>query len=343
MDSYRLGNTASFRYDMYMLENVLNDYKLERDINESVLLYSKNASISQISLVHEGFKEKTKAVFAKLLDNIKNLWSRFLETMTGLLSRDETYLNKYKKVILNTPLADGNFMMYDFSKGKSFIGSAKIPAFNFNTLSDSLVSEEEFLNRHFKSYVSSETPFAEHSKRLFRGSDEEINISTKNMDLKEMFNFCMSFRKNIEGIKADMKEIERAGNEAITIIDKIESTNEAFAYSFLTESVLQEIEKVEPGEDRSTLKNVEGQAGDKTDLKNKVEVDTKDIDKVKLYIKICYSFLGAKMSVLQEMYKAYMFIIKDHVKANGATESKSDSKPSKSGKDEPKLKKNFLS
>lgn len=352
MDTYRLSNTISFDYDIHILENLLNDYKLERDINESILLYSNEATIEDISLVHEGFKEKTKTVFAKLLENIKNLWSRFVEVMSGLLSKDGDYLKRYKKVILENQMRGDNvYLMYDHSKGMKFIESAQIPAFNFNAMSDDLVSEDAFISRYFKAYTpNGEDSFGDNVKRLFRGSNVEVKIKSSSMDIKEMYKYCSEFDNNIKGIEKDMSEIEKAGNEAITIIDRMESTNEAFAYSFLTESVLQEIEKVEDGNSKPELTNVKGDRGDPTNIKSNTENKTADIDKVKLYIKVCYSFLGAKMSVMQEAYKAYMYIIKDHVKehvgsdtASGVVEDDKKQDTSKPKGDEPELKKNFFS
>lgn len=60
-------------------------------------------------------------------------------------------------------------------------------------------------------------------------------------------------------------------------------------------------------------------------------------EKAKLYLKVCGGFLGAKQSVAEETYKAYMSIIKAHVRDHvGKKDDKKDNKPVDKASDQSK-------
>lgn len=359
--SYILEESLSFEYNMFLLEDIIEQYKLETYINESILLVSESTSIGQFRIVHETLKEKLTNTFNSLIENISKLWGRFLETMSGLVKSDMGYLEKYKKLILTTELKQDTYVMFPYWAGYKSLIESKVPAFNFNSLKDHLNNEGDFIKDYFSGFIKQDVSYVDVAKEKFRGASKEQKIPSSKIDMNVLYNYCKDFDNIIKKIETDMKEVERAGNEAINIISKVKTTNESFAYSFVRESVVHEIETVkkvsdekekdEP-KDSTQMKNVDGDKGEADKIKDDVTDVTKDIDRVKLYIKVCYSFLGAKMSIAQETYKAYMFIIRDHVKANVGSKSKETGKdepePKKTGEKEPEkkpavLKKNLIS
>lgn len=312
--------SSTVNYQTYLFETMLEDIKLENYINKQVL--SLNESNNTIVIVNEDYKKKMKNVFATLLDNITRLWKRFIEVADGFAKKDTDYLKKYKDIIINTKLEEDTYMMYDYEKGIPHIEKSSVPKFDFNRLKDDLVSEEGFINKHFKQYQSNDASFTDRAKQIFRGSDKEVRIPSNRLKMSEIYDYCINYKLLVTEIENDMKEIERSGNDAIDKISKIRSTSESY---------ISEVEKIED------------------ENKKETEDNTNDIDKIKLYIKVCYKFLGAKMSVCQEIYKGYMFIIRDHVKTNVGTEKKDDKKTVTKTKNDDKkeddkpLKKNFLS
>lgn len=322
-----LDNMSSFEYNMFLIETSIEEYKLELVINESLILASSN-KVNDLKIVHESFKNKMKNAFDKLINLIKTLWGKFVETMTSLISTDQKYLEKYKSTILKANFNGFEYMMYPYHRGMKYLEESKVPAFNYSALRDSLESEEKFKEKYFKTFIKDGVDFNDRVRQLMRGSDKELKISATELSPELLYNYCHDFPKLMDKIKKDMKEVENAGNNAITKIANIKTTapaNESAIYSFLHESmIVSEIKRVdstdpnsydsEKGRMSKTVKNVDGDHttdGVEDNVKNIAD----DLDRIKLYIRVCYNFLGIKMSVAQEMYKAFMYIIRDYIKS----------------------------
>lgn len=326
-------DASLIEYETVMFENLLEDYNLELFINESVMLASNIIDYKLFKSLHEETKEKQKNIFARLLENISKLWHKFIEVTTKLLTTNDNYLDKYKDTIINVPLKEDEYVMYPYWLGKPYLIRTKVPAFNYNMLRDSLQSEEKFMNSHFGNFVDKEIGFIDRVKQLLRGDySEEIKIKSKDINMEELFSFCKDFKNLRKIIETDMKEIQAAGNKAIDIISSMKTTDtdavtgESVIYSLLKEQIyIQEVKKVsnmdtadgQPADSATMKSNIRGtEDTDTKNIKDAVKEKEDDLERVKLYIRVCYNFLGAKMSIVQEMYKAYMYIIRDHVKMN---------------------------
>lgn len=321
----------SIEYNLFLLDSLLEDHKLELYINESILLASEYPTIEQFKIVHEGFSAKIKETFSKLLAMIANLWKKFTYTMNNILSTDKKYLETHKDIILKKPLAEDEYIMYPYWTGYNQLKEFKVPAFNFPALKDSLKSKDDFISRHFNSYIKGDLSLNDSLRQTFRGGvDKEQRVASSKINLVDMYNYCIEFESIKKRLETDMKEIEKAGDNAIDIIDKMKmdttsASNEGAIYSFVKEAVIYEanpqkvsdIEKKDGAEKNSSIdgerdtnnKNIEDNVTNKND----------DINKIKTYIEVCYSALGVKMSIAQECYKSYMFIIRDHVKSHIGT------------------------
>lgn len=352
-------NYTKIDYDLFILETLLQDYSLEVYINEAVLMVSDHPTITQFKMVHEAFTDKVKEAFTKLLTSIASLWKKFISTMDSFLKSDKSYLEKYRDTILKKPLVEDEYVMFPYWEGYNELSNFKVPAFNYPTLKDSLNSKEEFITKYFNSYNKKDIQFNDSLRQAFRGGvTAEQKIPSSRIDLKVMYDYCIGFESLKKRLETDMREIEKAGDSAIDIIDKMKSetnANESCIYSFVKEAVIYEalpqkvsnIEKKTGSEDDSS---VDGKSDSNVNkIKDSVTDKNEDINKIKTYLEVCYGALGVKMSIAQECYKAYMFIIKDHVKVNTGNSSTTTSTKTSSTKNKdtsksntPDLKKGWL-
>ena len=87
-------------YEMFLVENAIEQAELEKYINECIMISNNTNTISNIETLNENFSDKVKESFAKILSSIGAIWKKFLETTNNLIKNDEAYLNKYKDIIL---------------------------------------------------------------------------------------------------------------------------------------------------------------------------------------------------------------------------------------------------
>lgn len=331
-------------YDLFILETLIQDYKLEVYVNESILIASEYPAIDQFKIIHEAVFSKLKEGFARLLQSIATLWKKFIQTMDSLISADIKYLEKYKDIILKKPLVEDDYMMFPYWEGYNEMSNFKVPAFNYNSLKDSLSSKDEFISKHFNPYNKDGLAINDVARQKFRGGvDKEQKIPSSKINLSQMYDYCIGFNSLKKRLEADMKEVEKAGNSAIDIIDKTKpdnTTNETAIYSFVKEEVIyealpQKVSNIEKKTGSADDSSIDGERGNNDDIKVDAQNKNTEINNIKTYIEVCYGVLGVKMSVAQECYKSYMFILKDHVKVNtGETGSTKASK--ETSKEEPK-------
>ena len=320
-------------YTLYLFEDALEQVKMEEFTHEAVALSSPEVSLTDMKLIQESFKEKIKNIFDKLILNIKNIWSKFVNALDDFIKNDVEYLKKYRETIIGKPLKNDVYVMYKYWDGERELETSKVPAFNMSTFKDKTKEDmEAMLGSQYK--IKDKT-ISDAAKYIFRGKlDQETKIKSANIPMSKLYDFCINYKKFKELLTKDMKEIEKAANDAIVLIDRL-PTNESALYSFFDESVIYEVEKLGPDgkEDTADDKPAKGDpsssidksnTGDEKELKDVVTDRNKDIETCKMYITVFMGFLGAKMTVLEETYKAYMFIIRDHVKLQTSNKSSED-------------------
>lgn len=338
------------------INNVFFLYELDKHQNNIVRYISEGSALSkdgkyivnELKIVHENYADKMKASLGRLMKRIKNLWDKFIERANSLIQSDSNYLKKYKNIITQKPMKDRSYEMYDFSRGVKLIDSAKPPRYNFNMLEASLGSDEDFIDKHFRQYMKKDLSFTDSCKLSFRGSDQKKSIHSSNLNLEQMYDFCINYKKRADAIKNEMSEIEKAGNEAIKSLEIRTVNTESSAYSVLREQVFYEADGDDKPESATVSKTNTG-----TDRENKAigdanKANDNDIAKNMVYMSVCQNFLGAKMTVLQEIYKGYMFIIREHIRdytgvRNTDKDNKSSSQNTTENDDAKGAKNNFLS
>lgn len=349
------------KYISHMLECDLMDCKTEYVLEEVLLFEQSVSDIESFGLIQEKFTEKIKEGFKRLIENIAKLWARFLEAANKFIKSDKDYLARYKEIILNKKLKEESYTMYPYWKGYQLLANSKVPAFNYSGLRDSLQDKDTFIEKHFNRFKprNKDESYTQVASTMFKGSDKPVVCKAESINMTDLYNFCLDYDSNVDKLEKDMKEIDKASKSAIDMIDKAKPigehyyTLEKYFYSVVNESIIYEEELVkkaskeendksnsstttstDPARKSTEVKNTDGEHKKVDDEDEKaVKERDEDIERVKLYMTTCTEFLGMKMSVLQETYKAYMFIIRDHIKSHVGTEKKTENNPSKQASD----------
>ena len=352
-------DTSLFKYQLFLAEQLEEQAKYEACLNEAILI-SEN-KLDEIHLVHEGFVDKVKSTIMKIMEGLKKLWAKFIEAMDTLIKKDKTYLDKYKQTILKKTPVEATYTMYKYDIGVKNLLNSPIPVFNYNTMKDSLENEETFIAKSFSKFKPSENvSFVDKVKAELRGSAEQVEVPSRQLNMTDMFNYCYTYDKIKDLINKDLNYVEKAAQDAINIVDKMargkkintESYNlfeDNKYYSLMYESYIHEeektTEKVGNGMQRE-VKGGDGTApggtkpseaykgvnGEKDNSKMKeedVDGSAKAVnDRIRVYLKVCSDFIAAKLTIAEEIYKAYMSIIKTHVRDHLG--NKGDNKPADS-------------
>lgn len=320
----------SIKYEQYLVDEAFNQIYMDNFINECILFANNESSIvSQIQLLHEeGLKEKLKNMFDKLIETIKKVWGRFVAKCDELIKSNAEYLKKYENIILNTPLEDDKYEMYKYWDGYSSLMNDKVPLFNFSAIKDK--NMDQIRQMLGNKYQDPQISLSDKAKFIFRGSkDKESTLLSTQIPMKTLYNYCVEYDALKKAIEKGIAEVEKASDHAITLINQV-GTNEAtevysyFTESFITEAPVTKVGKEETENEEVAKKNQIANGKKETDeqIQKKVKPNTKDaaVQACKDYVMVCTSFLFAKATIAEETYKAYMFIIKDHVKAHVGTE-----------------------
>ena len=104
--------SQQYEYLTFLAERTTQQVRMERIINEAVLIGEGADTIENIELIQESFSESVKKVIHKLLTFIGKLWGKFIEAMNTLIKNDKAYLERYKDIILKKKPAD-DIIIYD--------------------------------------------------------------------------------------------------------------------------------------------------------------------------------------------------------------------------------------
>lgn len=339
-------NVKTTSYNNEILE-LFNEYKIMKmnldiqDVIHESLLRESNAPIEEFQLFTEGVLAKAKEKLNKLLDAISKIIGRFIEAVNNFVREDKSYINRYKDIILTKPLKTTEYTMYPYWNAQQKLLNATVPAFNYQSIKG-IKERKDMENKLFNQYtskVNDKETFSDVIENEFRGGKEQIDIPSSRIRLKDLFNYCVDYSKNIDIIKKDLRSIDNAGKDAINKLksaDRAGVSNESahymeeYYYSVIENTIIYEEPLVQKkskvdneldttaGRSKVDVKNVQGKNKEVTDneAKNVNEDDVDDeVATIELYIEVCTSFLSAKMAIMEETYKAYMFILRDHIQS----------------------------
>lgn len=364
------------------LQNLaLEQYELDKAIKEAMIISEGTDSFNKIKALNEGATDKIKEIFKKIMSFIKQTFSKFVATMDELIKKDSEYLKKYKDIILKKPLKEATYTMPDYANGIKNIVSVVVPMFNYDQMKDTWLKDEgQFQEKVFagkQPAALANNSFGDNCKMIFRGSENNIDYKSDQLNMTDIYNYCIEYNKMKDIIDKDIKTLEKSNNQIDNFLNSIEkdlangnttnntennnqdnkgnntdtgteeNKNES-VYSFLYGSYITEadddkgpsggvkinsaptgdnnngnksttaagntnnIDKDSKGDTKDSLKNSASNNADLNDIKTKLS----------LYSRSCSTLFSSKLTIAQEIYKAYMQIISNHVKNYVGTDNK---------------------
>jgi len=209
------GYILEANYFLYLMEQWDQQIKMERYIKECVVLAEggKN-TIGKINALNEGVGDKISEYWEKFKAFLAKIWHKFIEKFTNTFNSDKGYCEKYKDIILKSPLKEEHFpiKMKNCPLGITRITNKKLPQFSPNLL-DKIHPEDES-NKEFKNslidgYSGSEDIFVDFAKEFFSGGKDEISAKLTDMNMTDLYNFVVTFDKiksNLETDNANLKK-----------------------------------------------------------------------------------------------------------------------------------------
>ena len=234
MDVLEMG----LKYSMFVTEEYVRQADYQRYLEECVLIGINENTKEKIDAINEGFVDSIKNGITKLWNAIVKMWNKFLEGMNTLFRNDQSYLEKYKDIILKKKFPDGSTVtMHNYPEGVKRLVSAKIPAFN-NALIESFKDgskdqeaiEHSIKEREFKIYYNGKYDTTDNVKTYLRGDttdEKEFNANTLNM--ADIYNYCYNSKALTDSIKKSLKELETNVNKSLSFIDTKSSSVRAQA------------------------------------------------------------------------------------------------------------------
>jgi len=207
-------------YESYIQAKIDAEDRLAFALKESRII--SESDYSNIRVLQEAkMGDKLKARWHKFVAFIKNMFAKFMESISNILLNEKSYLEKYKDIILKKKPKDNLEYSYtgNYEVGVQRIIELEVPLFEYEKYKDALEDEGDgalvnklMSNKTGFSYTDGET-LAEQFKGYFLNLDDGQK-SGKFSELADkmttMYNFCYNFNK-IQGIvKADTAKIDES-------------------------------------------------------------------------------------------------------------------------------------
>ena len=279
-------------YESYIQSKIDSENRLAFALKESMAI--SESDYSNIRAINEAkLGDKIKTKWQKFVAFIKNMFAKFMESMTNILYNEKEYLEKYKDIILRKKPKEDMEYSYtgDYKEGINRITNVEVELFDYHKFKDKLEADgdgalaKEFLPSF--TYTDGET-LAEQCKGYFLVLDagtKEGKFSDLNM--QELYNFCYNFNKiknivnrDLDRIDASTRNIEKmikdnlasANNPTTSTITKPETnTNNDEGHSDKAQAVINAY--------NNSAILVENEAGDKKDSENTNLNITTDVSK----------------------------------------------------------------
>lgn len=352
---------------LFLQERSMEQYMLEKSIAEALVISEGTDVYNRIVSLNEGAFDKIKQGFKKIIEFIKKIFAKFVSTMDEWFKKDSEYLKKYKDIILNKPLKEATYTMPNYANGIKNLTTVKVPYFNYQQMKDDwLTDENQFAEKVFagKSPAAlASQNFSENCKMIFRGSEKDIDYTQDQINMTDLYNYCLEFEKMKKVITDDQKTINNSSLAIDKLIDQLESeygqkpatptsstegnaegeAKSESVYSFLYGRYITEADD-DKADGKIDIKPSAAGKGSQTaaantqNIDDKTKADDKDslqksaankseLDEVRkklsTYSSCCSTLFSTKLSVAQEIYKNYMLIITNHVKNYVGTNDKS--------------------
>jgi len=162
--------------------------------------------------------DKIKSKWNKLIEFIKGICAKFMETMSNVLLDQKEYLEKYKDIILKKKPKEDLKYSYtgDYAVGIDRLIKTELPIFNYGTHSAALKEESDgaavkLIMKDGAFSYDEGTTLAEQFKAYFTAAEKgqsEGNFTQLNMT--DLYNFCYNFEQVKKIVDTDQKHLEQS-------------------------------------------------------------------------------------------------------------------------------------
>ena len=212
---------STFRFNQssfYLYECEYQSYLEQRVDNEQRLLRMLNSKLNlrEAVLLEASTADKIKAKWNKLVEFLKGLFAKFMESMSNVLLSNKEYLEKYKDIILNKkPKPDIEFSYTgNYPLGIERLTKVEIPQFMYSTYKDAL--EKESQGPLVKQIIPDNDLIWDENEKLsdnlkvyFTGGNNQTEgkLDDGQLNFTDMYNFCHDWEKIKKIVQTDQNRI----------------------------------------------------------------------------------------------------------------------------------------
>lgn len=217
-------------YGFFLAEQQLEDARLNAYINNCMMLAEGGNIVREMTYIQEAIGQSVKNFFSKIVNVIKSVWSKFVETLNRFIKNTQEYLENYKDIILKKKAPDVTYTMYNYPEGLKIMVNAAIPQFNYEMMKPYLDGENQakFLKQYapFKDCLvpNSDATYPEQYKITFRSGrskvDEKVQIDASTLNMKDIYDYCYNYQSIKDKLEKDIATIDKAAVDANNIILK---------------------------------------------------------------------------------------------------------------------------
>ena len=358
-DIYFSHTTPSYVAESYVSEYLLTKVENEQRITEAVqelMIRKKSKNVQeaaiQLNTLHEiGIGDKIKDNWKKFIEFIKNLFAKFMESLTNLVSSNEKYLEKYKEIILEREYKITFTTNGDYFEGIKRINNTVLPVFSYESFKEDLKREEYGpIVKRLIPGISNDGGYddgltlAENCKSYFtneKAGEKEYGGDGVQPNRTDIYNFIAKYQK-IEGIcKKDITYLENSMNIISNAASKVvpEKTNES-ALTWYTEdtdgqqtgngntnndnasgdnSSTLKITNTDPSSNAGSYENRDQLTDDQSkEAINGAKEDSnqEEFDKIiRKWTEVCRAIITAKWTAAEQISKDFIKLIRAHVRS----------------------------
>ena len=219
-DFISIDSSSLFLYEAEYMEyldtKISNQNNLFRAINRYTGM-TEGASMVML----ESVGDKVKSKWNKLVEFVKTMVSKFMESITNILLNEKDYLEKYKDIILKKPPKSDMKYSYtgDYKIGIDRLINTELPLFNYGAMAESLKKEgdypviQEIILKDKAFTYDADKNVASNFKDYFIAADKGTSSGTfDQLKMVDLYNFCMNFKKMEDVVKKDQTRLNNSSS-----------------------------------------------------------------------------------------------------------------------------------
>lgn len=223
-------------YANYIDNIISNEEALARSLKSAIPV--TESSYSNLTAITEGsLSDNIKARCAKLVEFIKSLFAKFMESLTKILLDQKDYLKKYEDIIKKKrPKADMGDISYtgDYEKGIKRCIETTVPVFDYRKYEAGLkaaIADGDADNKDQKlvelimqgregfKYDAGESLEAQFKNYFICAEAGENKHKFADMNFTNMYNFCYNFKDIENNNKKDLNYLEKSTSAMVSYIE----------------------------------------------------------------------------------------------------------------------------